>query len=177
MKTLFVALMLLFAVPAAAAVSLFATVNPSSELRNPVSGGASVEGKGLRLGASLGAAGAASGTLDLIARQGDLQFGVGVVADRLLAEDYSDVTVVTDSTVALPHDHGKHKGDHHVHKGRTFDTVRSYSRVLSFDGVDIGLAPSLFLSVSGKRTGLFVDARAIFNGGDVSNRMSVGLRW
>jgi hypothetical protein len=176
MKTLLVALLLVFAVPAHAAVSLFATINPVSELRNPVSGGASVEGKGLRLGATLGAEGSASGTLDLVARQGSLEFGVGVVADRLLASDYSNVIVVIDSTVVLPHDHGKHKGDHHVHKGRTFDTVRSYSSVLSFDNVDLGISPSLFLSVSGSR-GLFVDARAIFNGGDVSNRMSVGLRW
>jgi hypothetical protein len=177
MKTLLVAVLLVFAVPAHAAVSLFAMVNPSSELRNPVSGGASVEGKGLRLGGTVGSEGAASATLDLIAHQGDLFFGVGVVADRLLGPDYSDITVVLDSTtVSRPHDQGHHYGDKHQHKGRTFTTVRSYSSVLTFDFVDIGLSPSLFMSVSGKQ-GLFVDARVLFNGDDVSNRMSVGLRW
>jgi hypothetical protein len=178
MKTLLVALLLVLAVPAHAAVSLFALVNPSSELRNPVMGGASIEGKGLRLSAAVGAEGSATSALDLVARQGDLQFGVGVVADRLLAQDYSDVTIVLDSTTTTRrHDQGKHKGDKHNHGNRTFTTVHSYQSVLSFDGVDLGLSPSLFLSVSGKRTGLFVDARSLFNGGEVSNRMSVGLRW
>lgn len=178
MKTLLVALMLMLAVPAHAAVSLFATVNPQSEVRNPVQGGASVEGKGLRLGASLGAAGAASGTLDLVARtRSGLVLGVGVVADRLLADDYSDVIVVLDSTTTVSrHDQGKHKGDKHQHGNRTFTTVRSYQSVLSIGNVDLGLSSSLFLGVGGPR-GLFAESRAVFNGDEVSDRVSVGLRW
>src|ERR1051325_12169448 len=118
------ALVLTASVAHAASTQFSVTVDPQSALRNPVMGAVAVEGSLLRAGVSLGVDQQVSGSLDLVGRtRSGLILGVGVVADRLLADDYAEVTVVTSTTTTRRHDHGKHRGDRHNHGNRTFTTM------------------------------------------------------
>ncbi len=177
MKLFLAALLLAFALPAQAANTLFSTVDPQSELRNPVMVGLGFESRNARLTIAIGSNDLTSGSLDLFARsRSGLTLGVGVVADYLNDDSFESVSSSSDTLVTRPHDHGKHKGDRHVRGGKTVVLRRSYLSSFSVLGEEYGLTPSLFLGVSNP-VGVFAESRVLFNGGEVSNRISVGLRW
>jgi hypothetical protein len=179
MKALLVALLLLLALPAHAANTAFATVDPQASLRNPVMGGVGFEGRSLRASIAFGNNDLTSGSLDLYRRSGKtgLYGGIGVVADRIGDEDYTVVTSSSaDSVVVRKHDNGKHKGDKHVRGGKVVVLNRTFLSTASLLGQEFGLQSSLFIGVSNP-TGLFAESRVLFNGDEVSNRVSVGLRW
>lgn len=179
---LFLAALLLAIATVANAGSLqgSAVVDPQSTLKNPVSGGLALESDyWTRVGLQFSGPRRVSGTLDLIGRDEDsgFVFGLGLVADDIQSPVFVNETATTDSTVVITaHDHGKHKGDKHNHGNKTVITVHNGTAYVSIGGLDLNLVPSAFIGVSAYR-GLFVESRVLFNGGDVSNRVSVGLRW
>ena len=172
------ALIVAWSCPIQASSTLFGTVDPQSSLRNPVMGGAGFEARNLRLTLAIGAGDATSGSLDLLGRtRGGLTLGVGVVADRLGESDFTEVSAASEDTVVVrKHDNGRHKGDRHVRNGKVVVLNRTYASKVSLLGADYGLMSSLFLGISNPN-GLFAESRVVFNGSEVSNRLSVGVRW
>jgi len=168
----------------AGSIQASATTRLLSDLRNPVEGTLGLEQSGLRLSASLGNESRLSGSLDLLARSKDgLYVGLGLNADRVDDSFYS-VTETSDTTVVVkPHDHGKHKGDKHHRGNKTYTRITTSMTTVSLGGVDLDLSPELVLGVGNGRvgsrfgSGLFVESRILFTGGDVSNRTSVGVRF
>jgi len=153
-----------------------ATVRLLSDLRNPVQGTLGLEQSGVRLTGSLGNNSLLSGSVDLLARSKDgLYVGVGANVDRLSDADFLVTTDSDTTTTVRPHDHGKHKGDKHVRKGKTTTIVNNSMSIVSIGGTDLGISPSLLLGVAARR-GLFVESRVLL-GTDVSNRTSVGIRF
>lgn len=174
-------LVLMFTVATAHASTGFevgAVIDPMTELRNPVSGLASLRLSNTRIGVSLGNNERLSAMVDVIAinKQG-LSLAVGVVADRVNAEDYTANESSNDTTITVaPHDHGRHLGDKHKRKGKTTTTTSGFNKSLTLFGQDWNLAPSLSVGIPLPLRG-FIESRVVFTAGEVSNRSSVGIRF
>jgi len=169
---LFLAALLLLVATVASAAQVGITTLVSDGTRNPVEGSVALEQSALRLGLTAGNARRFGANVDLVGRTSDgLTFGVGVVATGLSDSDYSAESDTT--TTVRPHDSGKHIGDKHVRGGKV--VVQNRSSVFSIGGTDYALVPSLLLGVTGSR--VFVESRVLFDGDDVSNRVTVGVRF
>lgn len=170
---------LVLAVPAfAGTIQGSATVDPQSTAKNPVLAGVAIQDNLLRVGVQFATPRRVFGNLDLVAYSNDTGFeaGVGLVVENL--GDYSSTEgTETDSTVTVQkHDNGKHKGDKHNHGKKVVTTTSTGSVVLTVGDVNVKVVPSLFIGIAAP-AGLFVESRVLFDGGDVSNRVTVGVRF
>ena len=180
MKSFLLAALLVVAwsCPIQAASTVFATVDPMSTRRNPVMAGVGFDATHLSLDLAIGAEDATYGALDLygVTRSG-LVFGVGAVAERLSEGDFTvEESSSEDTVVVRKHDNGRHKGDRHVRNGKVVVLNRSFASKVSILGADYGVMPSLFLGFANE-SGLFLESRVVFNGDEVSNRITIGARW
>jgi len=145
--------------------------------RNPVTAGVALQESALRVGVQFGTPRRVGGTLDLLARSERTGFeaGVGLVVDGTTTSTSFESEEGDTTVTVAPHDHGKHKGDKHQHGGKLITTHRGTTS-LSVGNTDLNLIPSVFIGMSAE-SGLFVESRVLYTDGEVSNRVSVGVRF
>lgn len=145
-------------------LSAGATVDLFSYRAHPVLGTAGLEAAPLRVSGTLGAQGQVQVSADLLARSkgGGLYAGAGLFAERLGGSTTTTFEAET-TVVTRKHDHGKHKGDKHLHAPKSKVTTRTLATTVRVGGEEFELSPSLVLGVVGRR-GAFAEARVVLGG-------------
>lgn len=176
MKNLFIALLMLIAVPASAAsLQIGGTFTLENNL--PVQASLALEQSGVRLWGAAGDNKNFSFGGDILHRsQNGLYAGLGAVIDYSPAETYTYYTNDTTS-VSRPHDNGNHYGDDkHPRPGKTRTTIDGNIATVEWDE-DFDAQLGVITGWSAPQ-GPFIENRIVINTyGDITSRATVGLRF